>query len=147
MKKKNFLVIFLIVACIITVSKTQVLAQEKVYTPDELPEWWEKFEKKFPDVITNFQNLQATIMSQEGKLSIKEKEFIALGIAVSIRCEPCITYHTAAAMKSGATEEEILEAASVAIWMGGGPAFSNIKHVIDALEALSDMKENKNAEK
>ncbi len=147
MKKKNFLVILIIVACLITVSKTQILAQEQVYTPSELPEWWEKFEKKCPDVITSFQNLQATIMSQEGKLSIKEKEFIALGIAVSKRCEPCITYHTAAAMKSGATEEEILEAASVAIYMGGGPAFSNIKHVINALEALSDMKESKNAEK
>ncbi len=147
MKKKNFLINFLIVVCIITVSKTQVLAQEKVYTPNELPEWWEKFEKKCPDIITSFQNLQALIMSQEGKLSVKEKHFIALGIAVSMRCEPCITYHTAGAIKSGATEEEILEAASVAIYMGGGPAFSNIKHVIDALEALSDMKENKNVEK
>ena len=147
MKKKNFLVIFLIVACIITVSKTQVLAQEKDFISNETSDWMEKFEKKFPDVTTSFYNLHDTIMIREGKLSIKEKEFIALGIAVSMRCEPCITYHTAGAMKSGATEEEILEAASVAIWMGGGPAFSNIKHVIDALEALSDMKENKNAEK
>ena len=137
MKKKFFLVILLIVACIITVSTTQVLAQEKVNTSDETPEWLQKFEKKFPDVTTSFYNLHDTIF-QEGKLSIKEKHFIGLGIAVSMRCEPCITFHTGAAMESGATEEEILEAASVAIWMGGGPAFSNIKHVINALEALSE---------
>jgi hypothetical protein len=31
--------------------------------------------------------------------------------------------------------------------MGGGPAISSMKHVIDALEALSDMKESKNTEK
>ncbi len=80
------------------------------------------------------------------KLNIKHKEFIALGIAVSMGCEYCIYHHTAAAMKNGATEEEILEAASVAIIMGGGPAFIHIKHVIDALEALSDMQESKNAE-
>ena len=147
MKKKNFLVILLIVAFIITISKTQVLAQEKDNTFNESPDWLVKFEKKCPTGATSFYNLHDTIMSQEGKLSIKEKEFIALGIAVSKRCEPCITYHTAAAMKSGATEEEILEAASVAIYMGGGPAFSNIEHVINALEALSDMKESKNAEK
>jgi len=31
--------------------------------------------------------------------------------------------------------------------MGGGPAFSHIKYVIDALEELSDMKESNNTEK
>ena len=138
MKKKKFLVILLIVACIITVSKTQVLAQEKNFVNNETPDWLQKFEKKFPGVTTSFYSLHDSIMIQEGKLSIKEKEFIALGIAVAMRCEPCINFHTAGAMESGATEEEILEAASVAIWMGGGPAFSNIKHVIDALEALSE---------
>lgn len=147
MKKNNFLVILLIVACIITVSNTQVLAQEKVNTYNELSDFMEKFEKKCPDVATSFYNLHDTIITQEGKLSIKEKEFIALGIAVSMRCEYCIYAHTAGAMKSGATEEEILEAASVAILMSGGPGYAYMKHVIDALEALSDMKESKNAEK
>ena len=147
MKKKNFLVFFLIVACIITVSKTQVLAQEKDFVNNETSDWLEKFEKKFPGVTTSFYSLHDSILIPEGKLSIKEKEFIALGIAVALRCEPCINYHTAGAMKSGATEEEILEAASVAIFMSGGPGLAYMKHVIDALEALSDMKESKNAEK
>ncbi len=124
----------------------QVLAQEKANIFNELSDFMEKFEIECPDVATSFYNLHDTIMIQEGKLSIKEKEFIALGIAISMRCEYCIYWHTAAAMKNGATEEEILEAASVAIIMGGGPAFIHIKHVIDALEALSDMQESKNAE-
>jgi len=128
-------------------SYTQVLAQEKVSVFDELSEFMEKFEKKCPDVAKSFYNLHDTIVFKEGKLSIKEKEFIALGIAVSDRCKYCIYFHTASAMKSGATEEEILEAASVAVYMGGGPAFSHIKYVIDALEELSDMQESKNAEK
>ncbi len=59
----------------------------------------------------------------------------------------CLTFSCQQQVEEGLTEEEILEAASVAIYMGGGPAFSNIKHVINALEALSDMKESKNAEK
>jgi AhpD family alkylhydroperoxidase len=146
MKKKNILVILLIVACIITVSKTQVLAQEKVSIFNDLSEFMEKFEKKCPDVATSFYNLHDTV-NKEGKLSIKEKEFIALGIAVSARCEYCIYFHTARAMESGATEEEILEAASVAVYMGGGPAFSYIKYVMDALEELAAIKESKNTEK
>ena len=147
MKKKNFLVIQFIVACILTVSTTQVLAQEQVSIFNELSDFMEKFEKKCPDVATAFYDLHDTIVNQEGKLSIKEKEFIALGIAVTMRCEYCIYFHTASAMKNGATEEEILEAASVAVYMGGGPAFSYIKYVVDALEELSEMKEKEDAEK
>ena len=147
MKKNSSLVILLIVGCIIALPKTQVLAQEKVNTYNELFDFMEKFEKKCPDISTSFFNLHDTIMYSEGKLSIKEKEFIAIGIAVSTRCEYCIYFHTIAAMKSGATEEEILEAASVAIFMSGGPGYSYIKHVMDALEVYSSMKESKNADK
>jgi AhpD family alkylhydroperoxidase len=120
--------------------------QEEVTTPNELSEWWEKFEEQFPDVATSWNELNDAIF-QEGKLSIKEKHFIGLGIAVSMRCEPCITFHIAGAMESGATEEEMMEAASVAIFMGGGPALTEMRLVNTALEALSNMKEGENAEK
>jgi AhpD family alkylhydroperoxidase len=147
MGKINFVTIILILVCLITLPKTQVLAQEEDNIYQELSEFMEKFEKKCPDIATNFYNLHDTIMYSEGKLSIKEKEFIAIGIAVSSRCEYCIYFHTIAAMKSGATEEEILEAASVAIYMSGGPGYSYIKHVMDAIEIYSDMKEENNTEK
>ena len=111
--------------------------QEEVSTPNEVFDWYEKFEKQFPDITTSWVNLHDNIF-QEGKLSIKEKHLIGLGIAVSMSCEGCITYHIGAAMEGGATKEEILEAATVAIFMGGGPAFVNIENVINALEALSE---------
>lgn len=66
---------------------------EEVSTPNEPSEWYEKFNKQFPDVATSWGNLHDTIF-QEGKLSVKEKHFIGLCIAVSMRCEPCITFHT-----------------------------------------------------
>ena len=62
-------------------------------------------------------------------------------------CEYCVYAHTAGAMKSGATEEEILEVASIAVYMQGGPGLTYIKYVFNALEELSDMKESKNTEK
>jgi AhpD family alkylhydroperoxidase len=147
MKKKNILTILLFVACITTISITQALAQEKVSKLNDLTEFWEKYENKCPDVATSFSNLQNTVLNKEGKLSIKEKQLIALGIAVSTRCEFCIYVHTAGAMESGATEEEIVEAASVAVYMGGGPALTNVKYVIDTLEELTAMKDSKNSEK
>ena len=50
-------------------------------------------------------------------------------------------------MENGATEEEILEASSVAIYMSGRPAYSYIKYVIDALEELSVINESNNTGK
>lgn len=144
---KNLLLNQLIVVCLIFASTTQLVAQEKVSLFDELYEFMEKYEKKCPDVSGAFYALHDTVVMKEGNLSIKEKEFIALGIAISARCEHCIYFHTAQAKMSGATDEEILEAASVAVYMGGGPSFSYIKYVMDALEELSKMEEKEDNEK
>ena len=88
-----------------------------------------------PDVTGGFGGMFAKIM-KDGALSLKEKEFIALGIGVAQRCEPCIRIHTQKCLDAGATKEQILEAASVAVMMGGGPAYTHIPMVIETLEAL-----------
>ena len=59
---------------------------------------------------------------KDGLLSHKVKELMALSIGIAIRCKPCILFHTAEAVKAGANRKEIIEAASVAIFMGGGPS-------------------------
>lgn len=147
MKKKNFLAILLIAACTICVSTSQVLAQEKDNVLNEMNDFSAKMQEKCPDVSAAFYDLQNSLIYKEGALSIKEKEFIALGIAVSMGCEYCVYAHTAGAMKSGATEEEILEVASIAVYMQGGPGLTYMKYVFNALEALSEMKESENTEK
>ena len=130
-----------------TIASADLIAQDKVKILDELFEFMEKFGKKCPDVAASFYALHDTVVNKKGVLSTKEKELIALGIGISKQCEYCIYFHTARAMKNGATEEEILEAASVAIYMGGGPTFSYVKYVIDALEDISAKEESKNGRK
>lgn len=58
---------------------------------------------------------------KDGALSTKNKELIALGIAIAVRCTGCIQCHVKAAIDAGATREEICEAVGVAILMSGGP--------------------------
>ncbi|HBP22690.1 MAG TPA: carboxymuconolactone decarboxylase family protein [Planctomycetes bacterium] len=70
-----------------------------------------------------------------GTLSLATKELIALAIAVSGRCQGCITFHTYSALKAGAKREEILDALGVAILMGGGPS------MVYALEAHSALEQ------
>ena len=146
MKKKHFQAILLLAACIISVSTTRVLAQEKASGFNEINDFSTTLEEKCPDVSAAFFNLQESILYKEGALSIKEKEFIALAIAVSMGCEYCIYAHTAGAMKSGATEEEILEAASIAVYMQGGPGLTYLKYVFNALEELSVMESSSKME-
>ncbi len=59
---------------------------------------------------------------EDKALTVKQKELIALGIAITIRCEGCISCHVKAALDTGATQEEIVETIGVAVVMGGGPS-------------------------
>lgn len=104
---------------------------------DEFFEYTAKFSQKYPEVGSNFMNLMGSII-QDGTLKSKDKELIALGIAVGLRCLPCIHAHTKSALMMGASEEEIMEAASVAILMGGGPGMAHVIEVMKAIEAFSE---------
>lgn len=57
-----------------------------------------------------------------GALDVKTKELIALGIGIAKQCDACIGFHVRAAMRNGATREEIAETISMCVYMGGGPA-------------------------
>jgi AhpD family alkylhydroperoxidase len=95
----------------------------------------EKMKKSTPDMIKGFGGLFQAVM-KDGTLKTKEKELVALGIAVAQYCPPCIRLHVQKCLDAGNSRDEILEAASVAVMMQGGPAFTHIPEVLDALEAL-----------
>jgi AhpD family alkylhydroperoxidase len=59
-----------------------------------------------------------------GKLDAKTKELIAAAIGLSVHCKYCIVHHVHAALKAGATREELIEAAFTAIGMNGGPSLT-----------------------
>jgi AhpD family alkylhydroperoxidase len=97
---------------------------------------FEKMKTAAPDMVKGFGGLfQATM--KDGALKKKEKELVALGIAVAQRCGPCINLHVQKCLEAGNSPAEILEAACVAVMMQGGPAYTHIPVVMDALEALA----------
>ena len=95
-----------------------------------------KLGKELPSVMGAFTKLDQKCV-KEGVLSNKTKELIALGIGIAIRCKYCIQFHAAEAVKAGATRAEILEAASVSIFMGGGPAVTYAATIL--LEVLDEL--------
>ena len=109
---------------------------------NETQEFFEKFKndvtkmkEQAPDTVNGFMGMFGKIM-KDGALSLREKELVALGIGVAQRCMPCIRLHVQKCLDAGATKEQVLEAASVAVMMGGGPAYTHIPVVIDTLEEL-----------
>lgn len=88
-----------------------------------------------PELLKGFGGLHQATM-KAGALEIRQKELIALGIGLAARCENCIYAHVRAAAKAGATAEQIMEAAGVAVMMGGGPTYTYLPRVTEALDAL-----------
>lgn len=72
----------------------------------------------------------------EGALSLREKELIALGIGMAVRCEPCIYAHLEKAVKAGATREQLIETAGVVVAMQGGPGYVHVPELLDAMKTL-----------
>lgn len=95
----------------------------------------QKLSKESPDMVKSFKTFHDQVM-KGGVLGEKEKELIALGIAVAVHCIPCIRLHTQAAINAGANKEEIIEASSVAVLMAGGPAYTHVPEVMKVLEAI-----------
>ena len=73
-----------------------------------------------PDVYAGYAALSKGAMSA-GVLSAKDKQLIALAIAVTRECDGCIASHARSAASEGATPQEVAEALGVAIAMNGGP--------------------------
>lgn len=94
-----------------------------------------RLKQQQPDMVTGFTAMSAKIM-QDGAVSLKTKELIAVAIGVAMQCEPCIRLHVQKCLDLGVTRAEILDAASVAVVMGGCSAWTQMPIVIDTIEAL-----------
>ena len=103
----------------------------------ELNTWMEKLGQAAPGPMGGFAQLHQKAI-ETGALDSKTKELVALGIAITVRCDGCIAYHVHDAMVAGAKETEIAEIISVAILMGGGPS---VVYGIEAMQAVHQYKE------
>ena len=84
-------------------------------------------------VFQAFVNMEE-ITFRDSALSKKVKEMIAIGISIVINCESCLEWHIDQAIKSGATEAEIIEAVEVGIEMSGGPGTVSARFAMTVLE-------------
>lgn len=87
-----------------------------------------------PDVEDAWRNFSKTVF-QPGALDAKTKQLIAVAVAHVTQCPYCIKGHAPAALREGASREEIMEAIWVAAEMRSGGA---VAHSHLAFESLPD---------
>jgi AhpD family alkylhydroperoxidase len=90
-----------------------------------------------PEVMKAFSDLAQAALAHKA-LDSKTKELIALGISVAVRCDDCIGFHVKAALKHGASRDEVVETLGMAIYMGAGPSAMYASHAIDAFEQFKN---------
>src|ERR1700755_869314 len=95
------------------------------------------FGKLSPDTVRGYTTLSGA-GAKTGRLDAKTRELIALAVAISLRCDGCITVHAEAARKLGAAKEEIAEALGVAVSVNAGAALVYSTRTLDAFDAASN---------
>jgi AhpD family alkylhydroperoxidase len=76
--------------------------------------------------------------AKTGALDAKTRELVALAVAVTVRCDGCITTHAEQARKHGATRDEIADALGVAVMVNAGAALVYSARTIDAFHAAEE---------
>lgn len=105
----------------------------KAITKD-ISDYMSELRKLVPDAMNGFYALSKGATA-DATLDKKTKEYIALGIGVTQRCDGCIGFHVKALKELGATREEIAEVLAMCVYMGGGPA---LMYAADALQAYDE---------
>lgn len=70
--------------------------------------------------------------AKSAHLDEKTRQLISIAVAVTTRCDGCISVHTREAVKAGATKEEIGEALGVAMSMNMGAALVYSSRALEA---------------
>ncbi len=92
-----------------------------------------------PDTMKAFSALARAALEPKA-LDSKTKELLALGIAVATRCDACITFHAEAAVKLGASRDEVMETMGMAIYMGAGPSVMYAAQAVEAFDQYNAKK-------
>ncbi len=104
---------------------------ENIY-PSATRAFAQKRRELTPDAEAAFQAFSQKVFA-DGALPAKMKQIIAVAVAHVTQCPYCIKGHTKAALRHGASQQELMEAIWVAAEMRAGGAYA---HSVLALEEM-----------
>jgi len=112
-------------------------------SPDDRVRQFTEFRKRMNErilaepnqVVRRFFALD-TQTYQPGALDVKTKELLGLVASLVLRCDDCISYHVAQCLEAGVTRDEMFEAFSVGLVVGGSIVIPHLRRAVDFLDQL-----------
>lgn len=75
---------------------------------------------------------------EEGALPVTTKELLGLVASLVLRCDDCVAYHLIRCREEGIGREELLEAMSVGLVVGGSITIPHLRRAVDFLDELEE---------
>ncbi|MEL6811858.1 MAG: carboxymuconolactone decarboxylase family protein [Bacteroidota bacterium] len=88
-------------------------------------------------VVKRIFNLDTNAFT-EGALPKKTKELLGLGNSLVLRCDDCVRYHLEECHKLNITKEEVVEAMSISLLIGGTIVIPHLRRAYEYWEALEE---------
>ena len=104
------------------------------YKPEDLKKFGDvtEWQKELGEKFFKYYNS----VFEAGALSTREKILIALAVSHTVQCPYCIDAYTTDSVKSGLTEEEMMEAVHVATAIRGG---ASLVHGVQMMNKTKDL--------
>jgi AhpD family alkylhydroperoxidase len=83
-----------------------------------------------------FFSLDSQVYREGGALPVKIKELLGLVASTVLRCDDCIKYHIIRCYEEGITDEELEEALSISLIVGGSITIPHMRRAYDSWEDL-----------
>lgn len=98
-------------------------------------------EQKDNLTIKRFFNLDHNAY-KEGALPKKIKELMGLVASLVLRCDECINYHLLECKKEQITDQELEEAAAIALIVGGSITIPHVRRLFAAWDKIGAQKDD-----
>ncbi len=87
-------------------------------------------------LVKRFFALDKECYSDSARLDGKTKELLGLVASLVLRCDDCVSYHLAQCREAGWDHEQIFEALSVGLLVGGSIVIPHLRRAVDFLDQL-----------
>jgi AhpD family alkylhydroperoxidase len=110
-------------------------------------EHWQKERQRLNDLVLAEENREIKrffVLDHQvyldGALPARTKELLGLVASLVLRCDDCVTYHLIRVHEEGVTHDEIVEALSVGLIVGGSIVIPHLRRAMERLHEIEGQK-------
>jgi AhpD family alkylhydroperoxidase len=108
------------------------------------PAEWNEYRARMNERILSEDNLSLkrffavdSDVYMQGALDPKTKELMGLAVSLALRCDDCVRYHVERSIQEGASAQELTEAMTIALVVGGSIVIPHLRRAFEAVDAFS----------